>query len=245
MRGDLAFLAAALGLSFASMPLYAHLRDRSSVDPLESTGRGTFVLGSFIRSWFYWLIGPVVRTALRFGVSPTALNLTGAGFGAASGIAFACGNSVLGGWFILLGGTADILDGRVARGLGVASPKGAFLDSTLDRFAEVGVFAGLAVYFHAHPLMAMAVALALGGSLLVSYTRARGESQGVVCKVGVMQRADRLLLLGFAALLDPGLSDWIGQPPGTLLAFVLGLIALGTVGTAIYRTVWIATRLSP
>jgi CDP-diacylglycerol--glycerol-3-phosphate 3-phosphatidyltransferase len=92
--------------------------------------------------------------------------------------------------------------------------------------------------------MAMAVALALGGSLLVSYTRARGESQGVVCKVGVMQRAERLLLLGFGAILDPGLSAWIGQPSGALLAFVVGLIALGTVGTAIYRTVWIATRLS-
>lgn len=243
MRGDLLLLAAAVGLCLATMPVYAIIRDRSAADPLESSQRGSFVLGSFIRSWFYWFIGPVVRGALRAGVSPTALNVTGAVFGAASGLSFAFGNPVLGGWFILLGGTADILDGRVARGLGVASPRGAFLDSTLDRFAEVGVFAGLAVYFHVHPLMATAVALALGGSLMVSYTRARGESQGVVCKVGVMQRAERLLLLGFAALLDPGVTDWLGQPPGALLAFVVGLIALGTLGTAIYRTVWIATRL--
>jgi phosphatidylglycerophosphate synthase len=243
MRGELVFLAGALGLCLASMPVYAWLRDRSAVDPLESTQRGTFVLGSFVRSWFYWSIGPVVRAALRVGVSPTALNLTGAAFGAAAGIAFALEHLVIGGWFILLGGTADILDGRVARGLGVASPRGAFLDSTLDRFAEVGVFVGLAVYFHPRPLPAMAVALALGGSLLVSYARARGESQGVVCKVGVMQRAERLLLLGFSALLDPAVGDWMGQPPGTLLAFVVWLIAVGTVGTAIYRTIWIAVRL--
>lgn len=244
MRGDLVFLTTVLAIVLATMPVYALLRDRSAVDPLESSNRGTFVLGPFIRSWFYWLIGPTVRTSLRLGISPTALNLTGAVLGAASGTAFAFHHPVLGGWLILLGGTADVLDGRVARGLGVASPRGAFLDSTLDRFAEVGVFAGLAVYFHPHPLMTLAVALALGGSLLVSYTRARGESQGVVCKVGVMQRAERLLLLGFAALLDPGVAGWIGQPPGTLLAFVVGLIAVGTVGTAIYRTVWITARLS-
>ena len=88
------------------------------------------------------------------------------------------------------------------------------------------------------------VAVALGGSLLVSYTRARGESQGVVCKVGVMQRAERLLLLGFAGFLDPSLAQWLDVAPGTLLTWVISLIALGTIGTAIYRTVWIAKRLS-
>ncbi|MFC1661234.1 CDP-alcohol phosphatidyltransferase family protein, partial [Gemmatimonadota bacterium] len=144
---------------------------------------------------------------------------------------------------VLLGGMADVLDGRVARARGLASPRGAFLDSTLDRFAEVAVFAGLAVHFHGRPLVTLILALALGGSLLVSYTRARGESQGVVCKVGLMQRAERLLLLGFGGLLDPSVADWTGGPPGGLLTWVLALIAVGTVSTAIYRTVWISRRL--
>jgi phosphatidylglycerophosphate synthase len=243
MRSDLIFLLSILGLSFASMGIFAVRRDPTAADPLESAHRGTFVLGSFVRSWFYWVVGPVVRSAVRMGLSPTALNILGAVFGAASGTAFALGRPVLAGWLIFLGGIADILDGRVARSMGIGSPRGAFLDSSLDRFAEVGVFAGLAVFFHGQPLAALAVATGLGGSLLVSYTRARGESQGVVCKVGVMQRAERLLLLGFAGLLDPAVADWTGGAPGALLALVLALIAVGTVGTAIYRTLWIAKRL--
>ncbi len=243
MRPDLIGLLIALGLCFGSMMVYGIRHDHSSKDPLESSQRGTFVLGSFVRSWFYWFIGPLVNVALRAGLSPTFFNILGAAFGAAAGVAFALGRPVLGGWGILLGGAADVFDGRIARTLAVASPRGAFLDSSLDRFAEVGVFAGLAVYYHGQPLPSLMVALALGGSLLVSYTRARGESQGLVCKVGVMQRAERLLLLGFAGLLDPSFAQWLDQTSGTLLAWVIGLIAAGTLSTAIYRTVWIANRL--
>lgn len=66
----------------------------------------------------------------------------------------------------------------------------------------------------------------------------------MVCKVGVIQRAERLLLLGFAAILDPAVSVWAGRvAPGALLVPALGVIAAGTLGTAIYRTVWIARRL--
>ena len=145
---------------------------------------------------------------------------------------------------LLLGGAADVLDGRIARALGVASRRGAFIDSTLDRFAEFGAFVGLAVWFRFSGIALLLVVTALGGSLLVSYTRARGESVGVLCKLGVMQRAERLLLLGFAGLFDPALSAALGQGgPGALLVPVLGIIAVGTVGTALFRTVWIAQRL--
>jgi phosphatidylglycerophosphate synthase len=243
MRGDLIFLLAALGFAFATMAIFAFRYGSSEVDPLESTARGDFVLGAFVKFWFLWFIGPGVRLAVRLGLSPTFFNILGAALGAASGAAFAFERPVLGGWLILMGGAADVFDGRVARSQGLASPKGAFLDSSLDRFAEVGVFAGLAVYFHSQPVMALMVALALGGSLLVSYTRARGESQGVVCTAGVMQRAERLLLLGFAGLLDPTISGALGRAPGTALGVVIGVIAVGTVATAIYRTVWIAARL--
>lgn len=245
MRPDyaLAGLLVALGICFGSMAVYGLRRDPNGKDPLESSQRGTFILGNFVRSWFFWFISPLVKVAVAARLSPTFFNILGAAFGAAAGLAFALGMPVLGGWGIFLGGAADVFDGRIARTLGLASPRGAFLDSSLDRFAEVGVFAGLAVFFHDQPLPALMVALALGGSLLVSYTRARGESQGVVCKVGVMQRAERLLLLGFAGLLDPSFGRWFDQAPGTLLAWILGLIAAGTLATAIYRTVWIAKRL--
>jgi CDP-diacylglycerol--glycerol-3-phosphate 3-phosphatidyltransferase len=243
MRPDLIFLLSALGLCFLSMGLFRLKYDREVKDPLESSARGTFVLGGFVRSWFLWFIGPAVNVALFLGLSPLFFNLAGVAFGALAGTAFALGHPVLGGWSVFLGGIADIFDGRVARSRGLASPKGAFLDSTLDRFAEVGVFAGLAVFFHSQPLVSLAVILAMGGSLLVSYTRARGESQGVLCALGVMQRAERLLLLGFAGLLDPSFSEWTGGAPGSLLAWTVTAIAAGTLATAVFRTVWITQRL--
>jgi CDP-diacylglycerol--glycerol-3-phosphate 3-phosphatidyltransferase len=149
----------------------------------------------------------------------------------------------LGGWEVLMGGAADVLDGRIARARDMANRRGAFLDSTLDRFAEVGAFVGITVMYGDSPVALALVASALGGSLLVSYARARGESVGVVCKVGVMQRAERLLLVGFGGVLDPAICEWRGWEPGTFLLWLVGLMAVGTVGTAVYRTAWIAARL--
>jgi CDP-diacylglycerol--glycerol-3-phosphate 3-phosphatidyltransferase len=242
VRTDLVVLLGILVVMFASMPLYA-ARAAGRHDPLDVDQRGSFVLGNFLRSWFYWFVGPVERAALAMGLSPTAFNLLGVAFGVASGVAFARGQLGLGGWAVLLGGVADVIDGRIARAQGVAGPRGAFLDSTLDRFAEVGAFVGLAVYFQASTPALVAVASGLGGSLLVSYARARGESVGVVCKVGVMQRAERLLLIGLGGILDPMVAAGTGWNQGTLLLGLLVLVAVGTIGTAIYRTIWIAQRL--
>ena len=242
MRPDLAILIGILGSALLSMPVYA-VRAAGRPDPLDLGNRGSFVLGSFVRSWFYWFVGPVERLALRLGLSATAFNLLGVVFGAAAGAAFAAGRLSLGGWAVLLGGAADVLDGRIARAQSVEGPRGAFLDSTLDRFAEVAAFVGLAVYYRASALALTMVAAGMGGSLLVSYARARGESVGVVCKVGVMQRAERLLLVGFGGIVDPLVAASTGWSQGALLLALLTLVAFGTIGTAAYRTVWIAARL--
>lgn len=245
MATDLKVLVGVLGFAILTMPIYALSAARNRPDKLASKGHGSFVLGSFLRAWFYWFSHPVVRVSIALGLGPTFFNLLGVAFGGAAGAAFATGHVALGGWGVLLGGIADVLDGRIARALGVADARGAFLDSTLDRFAEFGAFAGLAVLFQPSELGVLVVVVALGGSLLVSYARARGESQGVVCKYGIMQRAERLLLLGFGGLLDPTVSaKWGSGEVGTLLLPVIGLIAVGTVGTAIFRTVWIANKLA-
>lgn len=242
MRTDMLVLLGILGVAIASMPVYAAVA-RSRHDPNEISDRGGFVLGGFVRSWFYWFVWPVERVALAIGLSPTAFNVAGVMLGCAAGVFFASGRVNLGGWFVLLGGIADVLDGRIARARGMANDTGAFLDSTLDRFAEVGAFVGLAVLFRASAAELTVVVVALGGSLLVSYARARGESLGVVAKVGIMQRAERLLLVGFGGIFDPAVTAWQGWRPGTLLLGLLALVAVGTVGTAVYRTVWIARRL--
>jgi len=242
VRTELLVFFGIIGVALASMPVYAATDARRS-DPLDLKDRGTFVLGGFVRSWFYWFVRPVERAAVAARLSPTAFNLLGVALGVAAGFAFATGRLVLGGWAVLLGGVADVLDGRIARALGVEGPRGAFLDSTLDRFAEVGAFVGLAVLFRDSTVALVVVATALGGSLLVSYARARGESVGVVCKVGVMQRAERLLAIGLGGILDPAVTALAGWVQGMLLFALLVLVAVGTVGTAAYRTVWIARRL--
>lgn len=242
MRTDMAVLLGILAFALATMPVFAvFARDR--VDPNEISDRGGFVLGGFLRRWFYWFIGPVERVAIGIGLSPTVFNVLGVLFGVAAGVAFARGMLNLGGWLVLLGGIADVFDGRVARAQGKANETGAFLDSTLDRFAEVGAFVGLAVLFRESAIGVAIVATGMGGSLLVSYARARGESLGVVAKVGVMQRAERLMLVGFGGIFDPAVSAAMGWHEGGLLLHIIALVAVGTVGTALYRTVWIARRL--
>lgn len=242
MRTDFVVLLAILGVALLSMPVFALTAARRH-DPHDVSDRGSFILGDFVRRWFYWFVQPVERVSLALGLGPLLYNLTGVAFGVMAGVAFGLDRAVLGGWAVLLGGAADVLDGRIARARGLADERGAFLDSTLDRFAEFGAFVGLAVMFADSGPGLILVTTALGGSLLVSYARARGESVGVVCKKGIMQRAERLLLLGFGGILDPAVSAWLGRPEGSLLLVVLGIVAVGTVATAGYRTVWIARRL--
>jgi CDP-diacylglycerol--glycerol-3-phosphate 3-phosphatidyltransferase len=244
VRTDLLVLAVVVGAALLSMPMFALGAHRGGPDRLESSARGTFVLGAFVRDWFYWFIRPIERGVLAMGLGPLVFNVLGALLGVLAGVFFAGGALVAGGWSVFGGGVADVLDGRIARARGIADARGAFLDSTLDRYAEVGAFVGLAVWFRGDALWLVAAVVALGGSLLVSYARARGESLGVVCKVGVLQRAERLLMLGFGGLLDPAVSAWLGrETPGALMGPVLALIAVGTVATSLYRVVWIARRL--
>jgi CDP-diacylglycerol--glycerol-3-phosphate 3-phosphatidyltransferase len=97
-----------------------------------------------------------------------------------------------------------MLDGAVAREAGLTSRFGAFLDSTVDRYAEMFVFAGLLVYFvqvEGSTLYALLTFLAAGGSYMVSYTRARAEGLGLRCEVGLMERPERLILMLVAILI--------------------------------------------
>ena len=248
MRPEITVLIVGLGIGVVTMPVYAAVR-RGRRDPLASPERGSFVLGSWMRDWFYWFLGPLERTSLTVGLEPLFFSLTGVACGALGGVAFALGYPGLGGWAVLAGGVADILDGRIARAQGIASRRGAFLDSMLDRFAELAAYVGLAVRFAGSSWVLTLVVAGQGGSLLVSYARARGESVGVLCKLGVMQRAERLILLGIGGILDATASavwpaaPWSDRDGGVVLVPVLALIALGTLGTAVFRTVWIARRL--
>jgi CDP-diacylglycerol--glycerol-3-phosphate 3-phosphatidyltransferase len=235
-------LAIALGAALLSMPAFA-LRGRRDRDAARKGGHFLLGIGDFLVHWFMWAIGPAERQLLRAGAGPDHMNAGGLVFGVASGILIALGHLEAGGAAIALAGVCDILDGRLARARGQASPFGKFIDSTLDRFVETFAFLGFAVYFAERPGGPLVVAAGLGGSLLVSYAQSRGETVGVSGSGGLMQRAERLVLQTLGCIFDPAVSRWLGQPEGTVLFWVLVVVAAGALATAAYRTVWIARRL--
>jgi CDP-diacylglycerol---glycerol-3-phosphate 3-phosphatidyltransferase len=192
-------------------------------------------------------LDPVVDALIRARVHPNLITTLGFFVAGAAALAFAQGFVRLAGAFILLGGAFDIFDGRVARGTGLASTFGSFYDSTLDRISEIIVFVGILALFLGDGVTAVdvgmvyVVALAMGGSLMVSYTRARAEALGLDCKVGMMQRPERVFLLGVAALAFGTMWD------AGALRIALVLIAIFANLTAFQRIYWVYrhTRVPP
>src|SRR5512133_2964134 len=130
-------------------------------------------------------------------LTPNAISLTGFALCVVAAVLVWQDYYFLGGIAFIVGSVCDTLDGRYSRMSGKGSPFGAFLDSTLDRIEEGVVLAAVAVHFsrHGNDLAAGAVVLAVLASLMVSYTRARAEALGVECKVGIADRAVRVVIL--------------------------------------------------
>lgn len=192
----------------------------------------------WLREGFLKLIRPLMDVLVRGRVHPNLITTLGFLVTVGAGVAFFNGRLGWGGFLVLLGGLFDILDGYVARATGLASVFGSFYDSTLDRVSEIVVFLGLfSIYsggrpYVGEPWMVYTVALAMAGSLMISYTRARAEALGIDCKVGLMQRPERVVLIGVAALLG---TWW----EGLVLTWVLIAMAALTNLTAFQRIVWV------
>jgi len=176
---------------------------------------------------------PVARLLVRVRIRPNYLTVLGLALSALAALAFAANRVRTGGLLLMAAGAADLLDGAVARVSGQATPFGAFLDSVLDRYSDLIVLAGLALLFvRLGRLPDLLLTLAsLVGSIMVSYTRARAESIGADCGVGLMERGERMICLIVGALAD-------------LMTPILWLLAIGSNLTAIQRIhhTWRATR---
>lgn len=187
----------------------------------------------------YRIIEPVTRWLIRHRVHPNLITTLGCAATVLAAWLYHSDRVRIAGFLVLLGGVADIFDGRVARESGLASKFGSFYDSTLDRISEIIVFLGLLSLYNRYGAeladirMIYVIFLAMGGSLMVSYTRARAEAMGLDCKVGFMQRAERVILLGLGSLLF-GLA-W----NGAVLSGILVLVAVTTNITAVQRIVWV------
>lgn len=211
----------------------------------------------------YQGIDPLVKILIKCRVSPNTITLVGFFLNIlASGVLIwgaengqRLDHSCVGvfGGIILLAGLMDMLDGRLARESNSASKYGALFDSVVDRFSEMYMFFGICYYLISHDyfLGSIFTFIAMIGSIMVSYTRARAEGLGVDNSVGFFQRPERILVVSVSAILC-GIGsalippefiirrDWFPIPifeTITLLTFPIFLLALGANATAIRRLI--------
>lgn len=183
------------------------------LNPAAVNHRRTFAtLTDRVRAGATWFLDPVGAFLARVGVHPNVL--TGLGFvgNVAGAVLLAQGHFTLGGIVILVMAPVDALDGATARARGEGSRWGAFVDSTTDRWTEAITMLALLVFYmnQGSALMAVLVFLALVGSIMVSYTRARAEALGFDAKVGLLSRLERYLVLVPALILGhPEVAVWI------------------------------------
>lgn len=193
---------------------------------------------------------PLAGVLAKRGLKPDHLTIAGLAFSVLAALLLSRGDFLGAALLLGLSGLCDMMDGDVARATGTSTTFGAFLDSTLDRIGEGALFSGLAAYYFSRAqggalwiqgeleagarwgdpegrTMAFLALSTLILSFMVSYTRARAEGLGLECKVGLMERPERILLLGLGALLGQRFM------PGVLgLLFLLTLV---TVGQRVYH----------
>ena len=170
----------------------------------------------------YRIINPLVRVLIKAGLTPNMITTIGLVLNIGVAIIFiagaeegARGDLSYVGWagaLILFAGLFDMLDGQVARLGNMSSRFGALYDSVLDRYSELILFLGICYYLVAHHYFVSSIFAFVGmiGALMVSYTRARAEGLGIECKDGLMQRPERVILIGVSALACGISSKWLG-----------------------------------
>jgi CDP-diacylglycerol--glycerol-3-phosphate 3-phosphatidyltransferase len=167
----------------------------------------------FAQQFIYRIINPIVTFLVKMGVTPNMVTSTGLVINILAAIVFIIGGeygrhgdlSYIG-WgcgLILFAGLFDMLDGQVARIGKKASRFGALYDSVLDRYSELVMFLGICYYLVAHHyfLSSLAAFIALIGSMMVSYVRARAEGLGIECKEGLMQRPERIIIISVSGII--------------------------------------------
>lgn len=174
-----------------------------------------------------WLLRHVVSGLAATGITPNMFTFLGLGVNSWAAVLFAIGSFHKAGAVLFLAGFLDMADGQVARRIGRVTAFGAFLDSTLDRYSDLALYMGLVVHYTliGRSFYMTLAAVAMASSFMVSYSRARAESLIPLCKVGFMERPERLVLLiiGGAFL---------------KMAQVLWVIAAISTLTVIHRTVY-------
>jgi CDP-diacylglycerol--glycerol-3-phosphate 3-phosphatidyltransferase len=173
-----------------------------------------------------WLLYKIVYLLAATRVHPNALTFFGLVVNTYAAVLFAQGHFRTAGGMMLFAGLFDMVDGRVARAQNRVTQFGAFFDSVIDRYSDLVLYLGLLVYYAnvSRNRYAVLVGVAMAGSVMVSYTRARAESLIPSCKGGFFERPERIVLLIIGALADK-------------MAPALWLLAIGPNLTVIHRIV--------
>jgi CDP-diacylglycerol--glycerol-3-phosphate 3-phosphatidyltransferase len=202
--------------------------------------RGDSLLSARAKEAGRALLAPIVRLAMALHLTPNSITVIGFVIVAGAAILVGTGNLLAGAVILTAGSLLDAVDGALARATGAGTTFGSFLDSTLDRAAEAVLYGGIVAYFlrsSSDPTAPVLLALvALGGSFMVSYTRARAEGIGLTASVGLAPRMERLVLT-FAGIGLAGLGFEFA------LIAALGIVAVLSVATTVQR-IWHVHRLS-
>lgn len=200
-----------------------------------------------IQHTVYRIIDPSVRFMLKIGVTPnmiTTLGLVG-NFCAAFLLVWSAQTEPIPNYFhigiagalILFSSIFDMVDGYMARTGNLCSEFGAFYDSVLDRYCELFTLSAIAIFFMEYGFAVYAAVsfLSLIGSIMVSYIRARAEGLGKECKVGLMQRPERVVVTSLGAILTPFLSGYLEEPLLSLFIpqVIIAVLANYTAGVRI------------
>jgi phosphatidylglycerophosphate synthase len=180
---------------------------------LNSTFKKNISMRDKLQKLFHALLNPVVKTFLALGLTANVVTTIGLFLNIFVAVIFIIGaeygdrnNMSYIGWggaMILFAGLFDMIDGQVARLGKMTTRFGALYDSVLDRYSELIMFLGICYYMVAHDyfITSLIAFIALIGSLMVSYTRARAEGLGIPCKEGLMQRPERIITIGVSAVI--------------------------------------------
>ena len=201
----------------------------------------------YLQQVIYKIINPLIHGMIKIGITPNFITTTGfilnvvaAGMFVYAGIYSGQNDLSIIGWaggVILFAGLFDMMDGRVARLGNMSSKFGALYDSVLDRYSELMTFFGICYYLSVKDYFIYAIIayFALIGSLMVSYVRARAEGLGIECKVGFMQRPERVVLTSLGALFCGVFKDITAFDPMLILMVPLTIVAVFANITAFAR----------
>ena len=214
VEGSIITLVILLFITVILMLFFYFSKYRRVARNAEIAGRNPTIISSqFAQEYWEWFTFPVFRVLMLSNITPNQVTIISLIFGLISGILFAFGHISSAGWFLIISGTFDTLDGRIARHQKINSKAGAFFDSIADRYTDYFIFAGIVTYFsifdpsvgekQSNAYLSLLGMVALLGTHLISYSKERGASLGALDEWGIMQRADRIMILGSTAILDP------------------------------------------